>query len=106
MRAIARAALVVVLVVALDQLSKHAVEHSIVPGEEEKLLPGISLVYSRNRGVAFGLQPGSNVAVTAIIAIALLALLVYFVRHRADPWLWLPTGMLLGGAIGNLIDRI
>jgi len=106
MRAIARAALVVVLVVALDQLSKHAVEHSIVPGEEEKVLPGISLVYSRNRGVAFGLQPGSNVAVTAIIAIALLALLVYFVRHRADPWMWLPTGMLLGGAIGNLIDRI
>jgi signal peptidase II len=106
MRAIARAALVVALVVVADQLSKHAVEHSIVPGEEQKVLPGISLVYSRNRGVAFGLQPGSNVAVTAIIALALAALLVYFVRHRSDPWMWLPTGMLFGGAIGNLIDRI
>jgi len=106
MRAIARAALVIALVVVADQLAKHAVEHSIVPGEEQKVLPGISLVYSRNRGVAFGLQPGSNVAVTAIIALALAALLVYFVRHRSDPWMWLPTGMLFGGAIGNLIDRI
>ena len=85
MRAIARAALVIALVVVADQLAKHAVEHSIVPGEEQKVLPGISLVYSRNRGVAFGLQPGSNVAVTAIIALALAALLVYFVRHRSDP---------------------
>jgi len=106
MRAIARAALVIALVVVADQLAKHAVEHSIVPGEEQKVLPGISLVYSRNRGVAFGLQPGSNVAVTAIIALALAALVVYFVRHRSDPWMWLPTGMLFGGAIGNLIDRI
>jgi signal peptidase II len=101
-----RAALVVVVVVVCDQLSKRAVERSIVSGEERKLLPGISLVYSRNHGVAFGLQPGSNVGVTVVIAIALAALLVYFVRHRSEAWLWLPTGMLFGGAIGNLIDRI
>src|ERR1700758_2106640 len=106
MRAIARAALVVVLVVVWDQLAKHAVEHSIAFGEEQKVLPGISLVYSRNHGVAFGLRPGSNVGVTVIIAIALVALLVYFGRHRSEKWMWLPTGMLLGGAISNLIDRI
>jgi signal peptidase II len=103
---VARAVLVLALVVACDQLSKHAVEHSIVPGEEQKFLPGISLVYSRNRGVAFGLQLGSSVGVTIAIAIALAVLLVYFVRHRSDAWMWLPTGMLFGGAIGNLVDRI
>ncbi len=101
-----RAAFVLAIVVAADQLSKRAVERSIVPGEEQKVLPGISLVYSRNHGVAFGLQPGNNVGVTVLIALALAVLLVYFVRHRADPWMWLPTGMLFGGAIGNLIDRI
>jgi signal peptidase II len=105
-RAAARAALVLGLVVLADQLSKHAVEHSIVPGEERKVLPGVSLVYSRNRGVAFGFQPGSNVGVTVLIALALGVLLVYFVRHRAEALVWLPTGMLLGGAVGNLIDRI
>src|SRR5437660_12317898 len=105
MRAIARAALVIALVVVADQLAKHAVEHSIVPGEEQKVLPGISLVYSRNRGVAFGLRPGSNVGVTVVIAVALLALLVYFLRHRSERLVWLPTGMLFGGAVGNLLDR-
>ena len=62
-------------------------------------------MYSRNHGVAFGLQPGSNVLVTILIAIALAALLAYFVRHRSERLMWLPTGMLLGGAIGNVIDR-
>lgn len=103
---VVRAAIVLALVVVADQLSKRAVENSIVPGEEQKVLPGISLVYSRNRGVAFGLQPGSSVGVTVLIAIALAVLLVYFVRHRSEPWMWLPTGMLFGGAIGNLLDRI
>lgn len=103
---VARAALVCGLVVACDQLSKHAVERSIAAGEEQKFLPGITLVSSRNKGVAFGLQPGNNVGVTAAIALALAVLLAYFIRHRSDPWMWLPTGMLFGGAIGNLVDRI
>jgi signal peptidase II len=103
---VVRAALVLAFVVASDQLAKHAVERSIVPGEEVKVLPGISLVYSRNRGVAFGLRPGSNVGVTVVIAVALLALLVYFLRHRSERLMWLPTGMLFGGAVGNLVDRI
>ena len=103
---VVRATLVLGVVVVCDQLSKHAVEHSIVPGEERKVLPGISLVNSSNHGVAFGLQPGSNAGVTVVIGLALAVLLVYFVRHRSQAWMWLPTGMLLGGAIGNLIDRI
>ena len=41
-----------------------------------------------------------------MIALALLALLVHFARHAHRPLLWLPTGMLLGGALGNIIDRL
>ena len=37
---------------------------------------------------------------------ALTALLVFFARHRDRPLVWLPTGLLLGGAVGNLIDRV
>jgi signal peptidase II len=101
-----RAGLVAVAVIAADQLSKRAIEHSIVPGEEQKLLPGIQLVNTRNRGVAFGFLPGSHVGVTILIALALLALLVYFARHASQPLMWLPTGMLIGGALGNIFDRI
>jgi signal peptidase II len=102
----ARAALVAAVVVALDQLTKSLIESSIVPGEEHKLLPGIELVDARNHGVAFGFLPGHHVAVTIVIGVALAALLVYFLRHATRPLIWLPTGMLIGGALGNIIDRL
>ncbi len=101
-----RAGLVLIAVIAADQLSKRAIEHSIVPGEERKLLPGIQLVNTRNHGVAFGFLPGNHIAVTILIALALALLLAYFARHTAVTLLWLPTGMLLGGALGNIIDRL
>ncbi|HLB21293.1 MAG TPA: signal peptidase II [Solirubrobacteraceae bacterium] len=101
-----RAALVLVLVVAADQLSKHAIESSLVQGEERKLLPGVQLVDTRNNGIAFGFLPGSHIAVTIAIGVALLALLVYFALHSHAKLIWLPTGMLIGGAVGNVVDRL
>ena len=95
-----------VVVVVVDQLTKHAVESSIVPGEERRVLPGIQLVDTRNQGVAFGFLPGRHAAVTILIVVALVVLLVYFARHLTRPLIWLPTGLLLGGAIGNILDRI
>jgi signal peptidase II len=100
------AALVTVVVVAADQLSKAAVRASIVPGETRGVLPGIQLVNTRNQGVAFGFLPGHHVAVTVLVGVALLALLVYFARNLNKPLIWLPTGMLLGGALGNVLDRL
>ncbi len=101
-----RAALVLAIVVAADQLSKHAVNADIAEGEERKLLPGVELVNTRNHGVAFGFLPGSHIAITILIAVALLALLVYFALHTRERLIWLPTGMLIGGAIGNVVDRL
>jgi signal peptidase II len=89
-----------------DQLTKALVRNSITPGEEHKLFPAVQLVNTRNRGVAFGFLPGSDTAVTIVIAIALLALLAYFARNTTRPLYWLPTGMLLGGAAGNVLDRV
>jgi signal peptidase II len=101
-----RVGLVLLVVVAADQLSKHAIRQSIVPGEERGVLPGIQLVNTRNRGVAFGFLPGNHIAITLVIALALIALLVYFALHATRPLLWLPTGMLIGGALGNILDRL
>ncbi|HEX4189023.1 MAG TPA: signal peptidase II [Solirubrobacteraceae bacterium] len=102
----ARVVLVAIVVVTVDQLSKSAIEGSVVPGEERGLLPGVELVNTRNKGVAFGFLPGSHVVVTILIGAALAVLLVYFARHRDLPLIWLPTGMLVGGAIGNIADRL
>lgn len=99
-------AAVMVLVVGLDQLVKHLIRSSIVPGEERGVLPGVELVNTRNNGVAFGFLPGSHTGVTILIGLALCVLLVYFAMHATVPLIWLPTGMLLGGALGNIIDRV
>ncbi len=93
-------------VTTLDQLSKQAVRSSIAPGEERRVLPGVQFVDTRNHGVAFGLLPGHHLAVAAVIALALIALLAYFARHATRPLIWLPTGMLIGGALGNVLDRL
>jgi signal peptidase II len=101
-----RVALVAALVIVVDQVSKHAVRGGIVQGEEQKVLPGLALVDTRNHGVAFGFLPGDGVAVTIVIGLALLALLTYFARHAERPLIWLPTGLLIGGALGNIVDRV
>jgi signal peptidase II len=105
-RAWLSAAAVLAVVVGLDQLTKHLVRDGIVPGEEKRFLPGIELINTRNHGVAFGFLPGSHAGVTILIGLAVLLLLAYFARHAAMPLMWLPTGMLIGGALGNILDRI
>ena len=103
--AFARAAVVLLAVVGLDQLTKHTLATSIAPGEQERFLPGIHFVHVRNTGVAFGLFSSGGAVVLTLTLVALGVLLIYFMVRPSRPWLWLPTGMLIGGAVGNLIDR-
>jgi signal peptidase II len=104
--AFARAGLVAGIVLGLDQLTKHTIAAGITPGESKKFLPGVDLVHVRNTGVAFSIFSGGGTLVLVFTLIALAVLVGYFIRHPERPVLWLPTGMLVGGAIGNLIDRI
>jgi signal peptidase II len=101
----ARAAAVLVAVVVVDQASKGVVTDNIAPGESNSVFFGVDLVNVRNRGVAFGFFSGGGAPVVALTAAALGLLVVYFALHSRRPLVWLPTGLLLGGAVGNLIDR-
>lgn len=101
-----RVALVAAGVVALDQAAKALVRATVDQGDREAVFPGVEIVHTRNTGVAFGALSGGGAIVTVVIALALLALLGYFATHVRRPLVWLPTGMLLGGAIGNVIDRV
>jgi signal peptidase II len=102
----ARAALVLVLVIVVDQVTKHAVATGIAQGQVHKVIPGIELVDVRNTGVAFSLFSGGGTLVLVITLVALAGLTCYFALRPGRRLLWLPTGLLLGGAIGNLIDRV
>ena len=102
-----RAGLVLAGVLVVDQVSKLLVRGGMERGEEDPILPGLKLVHVRNEGVAFGLDPGGGTTLLIVlVALALLALVLYFVRHQAKPLVWLPVGLLIGGAVGNLVDRV
>jgi signal peptidase II len=105
-RAWRRAALVLAAVVVVDQITKALVRDGVRLGEEDSILPAVTLVHVRNTGVAFGAFAGGGVIVVALVAAALSALVFYFVTHVDRPLVWLPTGLLLGGSVGNIIDRV
>jgi len=101
-----RALLVAVIALALDQLTKALVRGGLSPGERVDLLPGIDLVRVGNRGIAFGLLDDAGSLVLVLAAIAFASLLAVFLTASDRRGLWLPIGLLAGGAVGNLIDRV
>lgn len=103
--AVSRAALLLAAIVAVDQLTKALVRGGIALGDEDGIFPGVQLVHVRNRGVAFGALSGKPIVMIIVLA-ALAGLVVWFATHSRRPYVWIPTGMLLGGALGNIIDRV
>ena len=93
------------VVVALDQATKQLANSNVERGESVKVFPGLEISNTRNTGVAFGVFEGGGLIVGVLIGVALVLLIGYFLRHSEVPLLWLPVGMLLGGALGNLADR-
>jgi signal peptidase II len=93
------------LVVAVDQATKQLAATRIAHGDQVAVIPGLDLTSTRNTGVAFGALEGGGLVVALLIGASLALLVGYFVANREQPWLWLPVGMLLGGALGNLADR-
>ena len=104
--AFARALVIAAVVVGSDRLTKHLVNAGIPLGDSHKFLPGIQLVHIRNSGAAFSVFAGSGTLVLVLTLVAVAAIVGYFLLRPTRPGLWLPTGLLVGGAIGNLIDRI
>jgi signal peptidase II len=98
---------VIVLVIALDQLTKAWAMLSLRPLGTVPLAPGFfNLTYVQNTGVAFGMFKGEGLLVGLFVAVLALAALYY---ARGLNWAgWEPNlvgGCLCGGALGNLLDR-
>lgn len=97
-------------VLALDQWSKWLVELHLPLHASHPLLPGVlDLTHVRNAGVAFGLFSGQGTSVgLAVLGLVALALVgVYFAwTHTRDRWLLMALSLVMGGAVGNLTDRV
>ena len=105
-RACGLAAALGLAVIAADQAAKAAIEARLVPGEDVDLLGPLGLTLSHNRGVAFGLAGGAGAPLILLTLLALGVVAYLFARDPTRPGMWIATGLLAGGAIGNLIDRV
>ena len=102
-----RALVVAVLVVAADQATKAAIASNLFVGERVEVLPIFSLVSVRNDGVAFNLLSGaSELLVLVVTLVALGLLMLVFTRATLGRFGWLGVGLIAGGALGNLADRL
>ncbi len=102
---------VALAVVLVDQWSKSWVRAHLQPGVPWDPLPWLrpvlSLTFVRNTGVVFGLLPGLGWLFAAVHVVAIILILYFYHNMPERTWLTsLTMGMLMGGAGGNLIDRL
>lgn len=92
----------------LDQMSKWVVRTTMVEGETVSVYRDIlNLCYVKNEGIAFGLLQNQGPLLILIASIAIIAILIFFRRiEHQDIWTKLAMGLVLGGAAGNLFDRL
>ena len=108
LRGLATAAVVVVL----DQLSKTLVltffaDRTLSGRATVTSFFNLSLTY--NRGISFGLfngGAGMNVLVFSLMAAAIVSVLIFWLRRVSSPPLAVAIGLIIGGAVGNVIDRL
>jgi signal peptidase II len=99
---------VALVVLILDQLTKHVVSGGFLPGESRIVIPHLlKWTYEQNQHGAFGLFGSSPVL---LILMALVVLLIFWFSFREaagrSRLVRIAFGMILGGAIGNIIDRV
>ena len=97
----------VALVVLFDQLTKFIIRANLSEGDSVPSQGFFRFTYYENSGTIFGLFPSATVILTVVSFLA-IGFLIYFFRTQRSPGLVMriAIGILLGGAVGNLIDRL
>lgn len=99
--------LIAAAVVALDQIIKNVLVKALAHGPIIVIKDFFQLTYVQNYGIAFGMFKNKTMFFIAAISVisVFIAILIYKLRNKSIP-LTICLSMILGGAIGNLIDRI
>ncbi|MCA0456793.1 MAG: signal peptidase II [Chloroflexi bacterium] len=98
-------------VLVLDQVTKRLIVDNLVLHESRSIIPFLSPVFqitrSHNTGASFGILPNAG-DIFAVIAIVVVIVMIYMFPRIPDDkrLMWLATGLICGGALGNVIDRL
>ena len=100
--------LVILASVAVDQVTKQLAVRFLAEGNSVEVIPGIfRFTYVENRGAAFGMLADHRWVFMIISTVAIAALLVYLWKFRpASKWACVALSLIIGGGIGNMIDRV
>ena len=99
----------IILIVAFDRITKYLAKLYLYGKGAKTFIKGVvEFVYAENTGVAFSLFSGGRWFFIILTAVAVIACLVYMFKGKGKNNLWLfwSLGVIVSGAIGNLIDRI
>lgn len=92
---------------AIDQLTKWLVEQHIRRGSWHVVVDGVvNLRHDRNSGAAFGIMPGQNALLIIVTIVAIGFIFFYYRQFQKNLWMKVALGFLLGGALGNFVDRL
>ena len=95
------------VVVALDQGTKALATSLVDRGDRVEVLPFLAFENVRNKGVAFGIGGDISAVFIGATIVVLLGFLVFLAARSRSGWLvWVPAALLIGGALGNLADRV
>ena len=95
------------VVVALDQGTKAIATSLVDRGDRVEVLPFLAFENVRNKGVAFGIGGDISAVFIGATIVVLLGFLVFLAARSRSGWLvWVPAALLIGGALGNLADRV
>lgn len=100
-----------VVIFVIDQLSKYVVVHGLNLIEKQRIdvfPPFLVFRMAWNRGINFGLLSGADMRwILIAVALAISGVVVYWVwRDRGGRWMQISAGLLIGGALGNVVDRL
>jgi signal peptidase II len=101
--------IIIVLTVAADQLTKYFLVPLIPDGGSITVIPGVfDLSYTYNEGASFGMLQGFQILFIIVTIIVLAAGGVYMIktRHKQPLFLKICLSLVIGGAVGNFIDRV
>ena len=96
--------LIVLAIIALDQITKYLIVNTLSPYDSIEIFSFLHIVNVRNTGAAFGSFKSLGSSFFIIVAVAAIGFVVYLLMKRVYNTFGL--SLILGGAVGNLIDRI
>jgi signal peptidase II len=98
---------IAIIIIILDQFTKSMARGKLaIVGTIEVIRGFFELIYSENTGAAFGTFQGRNSVFIIVNILAIVFIFIYYKKFKDNIWMKISLGFILGGAIGNLIDRI